>query len=197
MKLYYATSNVGKVRSLQRYFNNTGVDVCPLGIELPEPRSDDLQEIAHSKVVHAYGHVRSPVVALDAGFFIPSLNGFPKAFVNFALDTIGLEGILKLAEGKDRSCEFRDCLAYLDGECDSPMYFISITKGNLSSGIRGAKKEYHWSVLSSIFMPEGSDKTLAEMTEDEFKLWNASKRMSSSKSFAEWYLGWNKGAKRL
>ncbi len=197
MKLHYATSNVGKVRSLQRYFNGTSVEISPLNIDLPEPRSDDLREIARAKVVHAYNHINSPVVALDAGFFVHSLNGFPKAFVNFALSTIGLEGILKLAEGKEKGCEFRDCLAYLDSECDGPVYFVSGTMGMLSAGIRGTKMDYHWSELSRIFIPEGCDKTLAEMNEDEFKLWNSSKRQSSSKSFAEWYLGWNGATKLL
>ena len=37
-------------------------------------------------------------MAMDADFCIDALNGFPKAFVNFALDTIGVEGILKLME---------------------------------------------------------------------------------------------------
>jgi len=195
MKIYYATSNSGKVRSLQRYFEGTKVEVCGLKIPFSEPRFDSVKEIARSKAVHAHLYANSPVVAQDSGFFVSSLNGFPNTYVNSALKTIGLEGILKLADGKDRSCEFRDCMAYLDNECDNPEYFVSTTIGVLSSEIKGVRKDYHWSELSRIFIPEGCNKTLAEMNEGEFKLWNSSKRQSSSKSFADWYLGWNKAAK--
>ena len=39
-------------------------------------------------------------MALDTDFRIEELNGFSRAFVNFSLDTIGINGILKLMEGK-------------------------------------------------------------------------------------------------
>lgn len=49
--------------------------------------------------------------------FIHELNGFPRAYVNHALDTIGIEGILKLMKGvANRYCEFRSCLAFYDGD---------------------------------------------------------------------------------
>ena len=42
---------------------------------------------------------------------------FQKAFVNFALDSIGIDGILKLMEGKEhRNCRFTECLSYYDGK---------------------------------------------------------------------------------
>ena len=54
---------------------------------------------------------------MDTDFRIDELNGFPRAFVNFSLDTIGISGILKLMENKEnRSCAFNECLAYHDGK---------------------------------------------------------------------------------
>jgi len=44
--------------------------------------------------------VKKPCIALDTDFRIDELNGFPRAFVNFSLETIGVEGMLKLMEGK-------------------------------------------------------------------------------------------------
>ena len=81
------------------------------------PRSDDIKEIATAKVKQAYNLVKRPCIALDTDLRIESLNGFPRAFVNFSLDTIGIEGILKLMENKqDRRCAFNECLAYHDGK---------------------------------------------------------------------------------
>ena len=63
---------------------------------MDEPRSDDIKEIATAKVKQAYDLVKRPCIALDTDFRIDELNGFPRAFVNFSLDTIGIDGILSL-----------------------------------------------------------------------------------------------------
>lgn len=189
MKLYYATNNTGKIISLQREFNPLKVKILKVPIDLPEPRSDNIQEIAKAKVAFAYQVIKKPVVALDAGFFIHSLNGFPKAFVNFTLETIGLEGILRLVENKDRSCEFRECLAYQDDSLEKPKLFVSNVKGSLSNKPEGTMKNYLWSKLGLIFIPEDGKKTLAEMSYNEYHNWRriSREKNSSSRLFAEWF----------
>jgi len=187
--IYYATGNPGKVKSLAREMERYNINVIQIGLDIPEPRSDDVQEIADKKVIYAYSKIRCPVVALDAGFYIDSLNGFPRAFVNFALDTIGLEGILKLTEGKDRRCEFRECLAYLDNNM-TPKYFTGHVRGMLATEERGIVKKEQWSKLWMVFIPDGTDKTLAEMTQEEYNAWREISRAetSPSRQFAEWYV---------
>ena len=106
MIIYYATTNKGKVNSLQRDLESIDFTIEQVDMEIPEPRSSDVKEIAHDKVLYAFERIQKPVVALDAGFYIESLNGFPKAFVNFALETIGNEGLLKLVEEKDRNLPY-------------------------------------------------------------------------------------------
>ncbi len=193
MELYYATKNYGKVQSLQRELENTNIRLIHKPLELPEPRSDDVKEIAGEKVIFAYRLLKKPVVSLDAGFYIPSLNGFPKAFVNFALETIGIEGILKLCEGKERNCEFQHCLAYMDGSLESPRYFSYEVKGDLSFDPKGVMQKHLWSKLSLIFIPKESNKTLAEMNTEEFLAWHKIKYKGSShyKKFIEWFLEHN------
>lgn len=66
--------------------------------------------------MEAYRLVNKPCISLDCGFWIDELDGFSRAFVNFALDTIGIYGMLKLMENKEnRSCRFTECLSYYDG----------------------------------------------------------------------------------
>ncbi|MBI4016293.1 MAG: hypothetical protein HY363_01200 [Candidatus Aenigmarchaeota archaeon] len=171
MEIYFATTNAGKVQSLQRVLDDYCIAVVQASIDMPEPRSDDVQEIATAKVKYAFQQIGKPVVALDAGFYIPSLNGFPRAFVNFALGTIGLEGILRLVEGKGRHCEFRNCLAYLDETIAEPKYFLSNVKGMLAPEQRGTRHPHQWSDLWFIFIPEHHSKTLAEMNQEEYEQW--------------------------
>ena len=68
--------------------------------DMNEPRSDDVKYISKFKVLEAYKLVNKPCISQDSGFWIDELNGFPKAFINFVLETIGIKGILKLMEGK-------------------------------------------------------------------------------------------------
>ncbi len=187
MQLYFATKNLGKVASVGRILSNYGIEIVQVPLELPEPRSDDLHIITKDKVIFAYKQLQNPCITQDSGFYIPALKGFPKAFVNFTLETIGLEGILKLAEGKPKGCEFRNCLAYLDGSISEPKYFESITRGNLANTPRGELKEHQWSELWLIFIPQDQNKTIAEMTDEEYSAWRALRdKESFAAKFAEW-----------
>ena len=103
---------------------------------------------------------------MDSGFFIEKLNGFPRAYVNHALETIGVEGILKLMEGKEnRNCKFKECLVYYDG--DTMKFFEAETKGTLSSEIRGLYTNKNWSKLSYIFQVKEVGKTIAKLNDNE------------------------------
>jgi len=172
--------NSGKVNSLQRDLSKYKIDLVQEKMDLIEPRSSEVKEIAESKIEQAYLQIQKPCIVIDAGFYIKSLNGFPRAYVNFALETIGLEGLLLLASGKSRECEFRDCLAYRDGELLKPEFFVSYVKGNLAEAQKGEMKDYLWSKLGLIFIPEGSNKTLAEMTLDEYSEWRKTYREKTS-----------------
>ncbi|MBL7160432.1 MAG: hypothetical protein ISS93_01105 [Candidatus Aenigmarchaeota archaeon] len=187
-QVYFATTNKGKINSVSSSLKRYDIEVVQVHLDIPEPRSDDLQEIAKEKVLFAYDHIKKPAIAQDAGFYIHSCNGFPGAFVNLALNTIGIPGLLKLVDGEPRGCEFRNCLAYLDSSLKEPVYFESSVKGTLSEQPRGEKGEHFWSDLSFIFVPEGETKTLAEMGMDEYQEWREVRlRDSFSSKFAEWF----------
>lgn len=184
-EIVFVTHNTGKIKSAEKCFKN--LKFITYKYELDEPRSDDIQEIAKSKVMQAYKIVNRPCIALDTDFRIDELNGFPRAFVNFSLDTIGIDGILKLMENKEnRSCAFNECLAYHDG--NEIHYFYGKHPGNLSYKIQGLDRKEKWSDLWYIFKPKGFEKTLAEMNEEERE--NRKKvddSYSALEKFAEWY----------
>ena len=185
-EIIFVTSNKGKIASAQKELEN--IIVLPYNAELIEPRGDDIKEIAKEKVLQAYDLVKRPCIALDSGFFIKALNGFPRAYVNHALDTIGLKGILKLMEDQDdRYCEFRECVAYYDGT--SMKFFESKCFGTLSHAIKGTDKINKWSILWHIYIPDGFNKTLAEFNEEDFIKYNRLETSSSLRSFATWYNG--------
>lgn len=151
-EIVFVTHNKGKVASANRDCKNIKFKV--FDYEVDEPRSESLQEIAKSKVEQAYKLIKKPCIAMDSGFFIEALNGFPKTFVNFSLETIGIEGILNLMKEKEnRKCSFKECLAYYDGK-----------------EILGQDRAKSWSDLWYIFKPQNFDKTMAQMSDEEREL---------------------------
>lgn len=186
-EIVFVTHNKGKIASAQNYLKK--VKLVPYDFELDEPRSDDLKEIATAKVKQAYEMLKKPCIAQDSGFYIDALNGFPKTFVNFSMDTIGVDGFLKLMEGvKNRKCAFKECLAYFDGK--EIKYFYGLHEGTIAKEKAGISRKEKWSDLWYIFKPKNFDITLAEMNEverEERRKTDGS--VSAINLFAKWYEG--------
>ena len=183
-EVIFVTHNKGKIASAKKHLKEVNFKIYEY--ELEEPRSDDIKYISEYKVREAYKLVNKPCISLDCGFWIDELDGFPRAFVNFALDTIGIEGILKLMEGKEnRKCRFTECLSYYDGK--ELHQFMGRHEGTLSKQITGNDTNEKWSDLWYIYQPYGYEKALAEMTKEERANRKRYESIDSMKEFAKWY----------
>ena len=183
-EIVFVTHNKGKIASANKQL--AGVDFKVFEYDLEEPRSDDIKYISKYKVEEAYRLVKKPCISLDCGFWIDALNGFPRAFVNFSLDTVGIDGILKLMEGKEnRNCKFTECLSYYDGE--KVYQFMGENPGRLSEEMLGNDSDKKWSDLWYIFKPQGYDITLAQMTDEERANRERNGSIDAMEEFAKWY----------
>ena len=183
-EVIFVTHNKGKIVSAKKHLKEVNFKIYEY--ELEEPRSDDIRYISKYKVMEAYKMVNKPCISLDCGFWIDELKGFPKAYVNFALETIGINGILKLMEGNEkRSCRFTECLSYYDG--NELHQFMGKHEGNLTNEVLGKDTEEKWSNLWYIFKPLGYDKTLAQMTSEERTNRIKHESVDSFNEFAKWY----------
>lgn len=187
MEITFVTTNQAKVDSLSRTFEPRGVAIKQVAIELPELQVIDLRQIAEYKAHFAYEQLQIPLVVQDAGFFIDAWNGFPGAFVKFALQTLGLEGMLSLVDGRERGCAFRECLTYYDGVrlCS----FDATIAGSLAPEPRGERQSESPTQLWKIFVPNGETKTLAEMSDAERDAWRRTRPKNYGDLFYEWYFG--------
>jgi len=186
-QIFFATTNKGKVNSITSVLSKFNIEVIQKPLEIPEIRNENLKDIAIHKVLYAFENIKKPVIALDAGFYVHSIGGFPKMYVNFVLKTIGVNGILKLVENQNRSCEFKNCLAFFDGTLKEPVVFEESVKGKLADIPRGNKQDYFWSDLFFVFIPEEKNKTLAEMTPEEYFKWREIYASSYLTKFAKWF----------
>lgn len=173
----FASSNEHKFLEAKAILLPFGIEVLFAKLDLPEPQSDSLTEIAAEKAKSAFAIVRSPVIVEDDGLFIDSLKGFPGQYSSFVFQTIGNDGILKLLFGsRDRAATFRSVIAYHDGST------LSISEGNVKGRIPEHASKGGWG-YDPIFVPEGSSLTFAELGDKKNKF---SHRKRGLENFAAW-----------
>ncbi len=197
-KVYFATGNRGKYESLSKELKKYEIKLIHKSMKFEEELdSKHVEEIALDKVLRAYQIVKKPVITVDAGLFIPSLDGYPGTKVNKALKEDGIDGILERLKNKGRFCTFKQCLAYVDSATSHPTVFTSLTWGYLAEEKKGfmEDKPYLWSELGLIFIPEGETKTLAEMTKEEYEKWRVKRGNNSvAAKFGTWYSAVHNGS---
>ncbi len=191
----FVTSNTGKFLSFSKVlaqFHLVAEQVC---FKLPEPSLNSLEEIACTKVHFAYSMLKKPCVAIDGGFYLDSLHGFPATYAEFTTSKIGVEGYLRLIDGKERGCRFINALAYMDNKLAQPRYFSSSIEGTLAHQERGMLPPEAWSPLWTLFIPRGFKKTLAEMDQEERQDWREKNYSHSTSSlFAQWFIQYSSTA---
>jgi XTP/dITP diphosphohydrolase len=189
-EIIYVTGNKGKQASAQKYFQNQDVKITCYDYDIPEPDVNNIEYIARYKVMEAYKMVQRPCIALDAGFYIdnyPNDPGFPGAFPKRELiSKIGIAGLLENMKAiSDRSCRFKECLAYYDGI--EIKYFYGISEGIISYSIKGQNRKEKWSDLWYVFIPNNCNLTLAQMTNEERNN-RPDNHTSALEEFSNWYI---------
>lgn len=188
-QILFATANKGKVTSLAKGLKSYGLQIVQVKLDLPEIQANTIQEVAEQKARDAFALVKRPVIVLDAGFCFPSLNGCPGPYTKYFLQTSGLAGLIKLADLTDRRGYFQNILCYLSADQDMPLCFEEQIWGTISPNLQGEVTDEHWSAMSTIFLPDGYCKTLAEMNEYELLCWRSNRTpgLTYTEKFGSWY----------
>ncbi len=164
-KILFATSNRGKLLEAEKLLSPLGFEVEQLEISYPEIQASSLEEVASfgmGWILKEKG-VDKAIMIEDAGLFLHALDGFPGVFSAYVFKSIGLDGILKLMEGReDRSAHFESCIAYFE-EGSKTMLFKGRVDGTIARGPKGP----HGFGYDPIFVPEGEERTFAEMSIEE------------------------------
>ncbi|MEM3256906.1 MAG: XTP/dITP diphosphatase [Thermoplasmatales archaeon] len=162
--MIFVTSNMGKYEEYKSVFRENGIDLELRLMSYPEEQLSSIEEVARRSLCYLTGIIKEDFFIDDSGIFINATNGFPGVYSSYVSKTIGNEGILKLMHGvKDRSAQFITCIAYYDGDVH---IFLGVKKGRISETARGS----NGFGFDPIFIPEGSEKTYAEMSLKEKNL---------------------------
>jgi XTP/dITP diphosphohydrolase len=175
VKIVVVTSNPNKAREVAAFFEGV-CEVEHVALECPEFRHDDVGEIAREKARYAFEHLQMPLIADDTGFSIAALGGFPGPYAAYVLDTIGIEGILRLMEGrKDKDAYFETAIALADADG------IRVFRGRIDGRIVDPRGEGGFG-YDPIFEVEG--RTLAELPLEEKAI--ISHRGRALRALKEW-----------
>ncbi|MDA1196566.1 MAG: RdgB/HAM1 family non-canonical purine NTP pyrophosphatase [Nanoarchaeota archaeon] len=158
MKISFITSNKHKVAEFEAVLKGIA-ELEHIEIDYPEMRSDDSGEISKVAAKQLADTLKKTIIVEDSGMFIDALKGFPGTCSAYIHPRIGLKGILKLLDTEEkRGAEYISAIGYCEPGED-PKVFVGSERGTIALKERGEHGFGH----DPIFIPEGQEKTYAEM----------------------------------
>lgn len=176
MKLLIATNNKNKINEIRQKILefNLDVDLYTLSdfsdeeIEIKET-GETLEENAMIKAKTCFDLLKIPSFADDTGLEVFSLDGkpgvhsarFSGVYGDDKANRLKLLTLLQNKKEDERRARFRTIICFYDGS--APRFFEGICYGKIIEEERGDKGFGY----DSIFVPDGFDKTFAEMNLNE------------------------------
>ncbi|HVE70897.1 MAG TPA: non-canonical purine NTP pyrophosphatase [Thermoanaerobaculia bacterium] len=139
-----------------------GIPLLRVSLSLPEIQAATVEDITRYKVevARAKGYERLIVEDVSLGF--DELGNFPGPYVRWLLEAAGGKGLAAIAYAlNNRAAKAQCCVGYWNGK--AVRTFLGETAGQILVQPRG-QRHFGWDAW---FQPTGSEKTFAEMTEDE------------------------------
>ncbi len=166
----FATNNSNKVNEIRSVLSNQfqliSLKDAGIDIDIPEPHHT-LEENASEKSGTIYKLTGKDCFSEDTGLEVIALNGAPGVKSaryagdgndnkkNIALLLANLQGI------KNRQAQFRTIVSLI--KSGKEYFFEGVCKGNITQEEKGEKGFGY----DAVFIPEGSEKTFAEMALEE------------------------------
>ena len=167
--LLFATNNRHKIQEIQSAIGDTiqirGLEDAGIFIDIPEPY-DTLHENAAEKSSTIYALTGMSCFSEDTGLEVNALNGEPGVrsarYAGSRSDDENITRLLVNLEGKDdRTAQFRTVISLIwKGK---QHFFEGICKGRIILVRKGANGFGY----DPVFIPDGSEKTFAEMNVEE------------------------------
>ena len=161
--MYFVTSNKNKVREFEGIL---GMKLEQIEVDLEEIQEIEVERVVEHKALEAYEKTGKPVMVEDTGLYIEAWNGFPGALAKWVGKTIGFENIpnmltVRTSDVLNMKAYAKTIVGYYDG--NHLKFFEGKIKGTIPTEARG-ESGFGW---DQIFIPEGHEKTFAEMSAEE------------------------------
>lgn len=170
MKIFFASGNKGKYKEICNIFNDYEVDFLGNYPDFPEIIEDGetFEDNAKIKAFAVFNKFNVPVIADDSGLCVEQLNGEPGVYSaryageNCTYDDNNKKMINALADFTEpHLASFISCAVYFDGT-----NYLTVT-GELKGKMINEKIGELGFGYDPIFVPEGFEKTFAQLTTEE------------------------------
>ena len=166
-KVYLLTSNSDKVRSAEKAFEETDIELKQLNEDCPEIQADSSLDIARHTIKQAIEEHDRPVIREDHSVYLDAIPGFPGPYMNYFDNNIPAEKLLSILEGEKRTgyFEIATVLGLPNGEIKEYKFRAPI---KISKEVRGKRRNW-----DKIMMLENENQTFAESSSEyRMKIWN-------------------------
>jgi len=159
-QVVFVTSSVHKHREAEAIL---GFPLTRTWLDLDEPQTLDVLEVARHKARLAHALLHRPVLVEDTSLELLALGGFPGPLVRWLLEAAGPAALARVLDGFDDRRATARCVALMfDGEREWVGH--GTVAGVITEAPRGASG-FGWDV---VFAPEWSGgRTYAELTPQE------------------------------
>ena len=156
--IYFITGNKNKFTEAKAILH----DVEQMDIDLPEIQEIDAKEIIRKKLLEALNYTKGEFIVEDTSLRFYCLKGLPGPLIKWFLKTVGNNGLAEIAEklGDDRA-EAKTIIGYARNR-EKIYFFEGAIKGKIVKP--KGKSDFGW---DPIFLPDGYEKTFAEMSHEE------------------------------
>jgi non-canonical purine NTP pyrophosphatase (RdgB/HAM1 family) len=158
MKLFFITGNKGKFDEASKIIP----ELEQKDIDLVEIQSLDPKEIIQAKLEEAKKNIQGNIVVEDGGLYIESLNGLPGPLIKWFVKALDNDGLYKITESYQNKKAEAKVIIGVGLENGNIEFFEGLISGTIVAP-RG-ENGFGW---DKIFMPDGYDKTFAEMAMEE------------------------------
>ncbi len=161
MELFFNTINEYKRREIKELFSLFECNVKFLDYNVTEILSNDIRNVILEKSLAAFKYHQVPVIVEHGALIVNYFNGFPGALSKPMWNLMGGKICDLIPVGESRSAKVISAVCYCDGR--KRYSFFSETEGLIADKARGNCGFQ----FDPIFIPDGANKTYAEMNQTE------------------------------
>lgn len=139
-----------------------GTPVLRVALALPEIQAATVEDVTRYKIEVARTKGYSKLIVEDVSLGFDELGNFPGPYVRWLLEAAGGKGLAVMAYAlNNRAARAQCCVGYWNGR--ETKIFLGEVAGDILVQPRGAR-HFGWDAW---FQPRGSQKTFAEMSDQE------------------------------
>jgi len=179
-EIFFVTGNRNKFEEVRSMMEKHGIKLLQTDVDIIEHRYPTVREVSIAKALSAAKLINKPLIVEDTGIYFKGFKKFPGTNAKVVFEGIGISGVMKLLEDRERGATFVTAVAFVRPGMQ-PIAFVGECKGSIA----GKPSEVIDFAYDTIFVPKGESRTFSEMGKGEKEAY--SHRNKAIEEFIKWF----------